>query len=98
MATARARPVTPWDWHRLSAISTVPVEANHPMRVSAQKGTTSRQRWLLPPLRHAHLRLSSYEAGVATTAPMVLAAMPERPNTQAHTRIVTWLMTRATAD
>ena len=98
MATALARPVTPWDWHKLSAISTVPVDASQPTKVRAQKGTTSRHRWLLPPLRHAHLRLSSYDAGVATKAPMVLATMPDRPNTHAHTRIVVWLMTMATAD
>ena len=43
----------------LSAISTVPVEASQPDRVSDQNGTTSRHMWLLPLLPHAHLRLSS---------------------------------------
>ena len=63
-----------------------------------QNGATSRHRWLFPLLPQAHFRLSSYDAGVDATAPIVLESMPESPNTPVHNRIVTWLITTATPE
>ena len=79
----------------MSAICTVPVEPRYPISVKPQNGATSRQRWLLPLLPHAHLRLSSYDAGVETTAATVLERMPDSPNTPVHKTSVTWLITTA---
>ena len=65
------------------------------MSVKPQKGATSRQMWLLPLLPHAHFRLSSYDAGVETTAATVLERMPDSPKTPVHKTSVTWLITTA---
>ena len=59
---------TPWDFVMRVRHLHGPRRGQVARQGKPQNGTTSRHMWLLPLLPHAHFRLSSYEAGVATTA------------------------------
>ena len=49
------------------------------MSAMAQNGTTSLQRWLLPPFPHTHERLSRYEGTDETETAMMFDTTAVRP-------------------